>query len=160
MLRTGCGSERFTIGTGVKIAGHGIENELDLVVLARGLMGSTKMDVMFCETSAAGKFDNKDFQRFENILLHFPQAYFAFATLRDEVREAEMSRIRAFARTGASAGKPHHRVVILTGNDLTPEGDSFIPRYHGSGLAYFVKRRSDMLLAGVNSTHESSVTEH
>jgi hypothetical protein len=145
-LRNGFSLERFTIGAGVKVHGLGVDCEYDLVVLARGISGA--LHVLFCESSARLPFDDKDFNRFQRILPYFPKAYFAFATLRDVVPEAELALIRSFARTNGSVGKPQHRVFVLTSMELTPRGDNYMAEHSvGSMLSYFVEKRAASLLA-------------
>jgi hypothetical protein len=135
-------SERVTIGAGLKLTGYGIDREYDLVMLARGLVGSAVLRVLFCESSAHGPFNNNDFERCKKMLQHFPTAYFAFATLRETIAEEELERARVFANMNGPAGSPQHHVIVLTGADLIPRGDKYMTGNPGSDLRNFVEDRA------------------
>jgi hypothetical protein len=155
---------RLTIAPGV-MAHKGNENpvEIDLIVFEDVLAWDTsQFELIFVECKAGSRFEDEDFRRMRRMRRDYPQAVFAFATLREwaDVTPEEVAELRRFANESA---RPYGGSMILTHDELRPEHER-LKRHEGkpqdeyeylNGALCDIALRSMKKYLGLTLVHDS-----
>lgn len=96
-------------------------NEIDFAVFYKKFKGGfSTPDLFFCECKTEIDFAKKDVDRMENLAELFPNSVLVFATLKNQLSDAEKVLISSLAkkfRKGLGT-RPINPILILTGNEL------------------------------------------
>jgi len=123
----GVGDGELTYAAGLEFAGVGTSPfEVDFTFWYRrhAMFGRSEEPLLVfgeAKSFAAESFKIADIDRMSKVAEKFPGAFIVFATLKDELSDAEKSSIGDLAMRGRSRledGKPRSPVIVLTGTEL------------------------------------------
>ena len=128
---SGVGEAELTYATGLNLSGVGpslIEIDFTCWYRRGAMFGRGRNDepvLIFGEAKsfAAEGFKSADIERMSQVAEKFPAAFIVFATLKDELSDAEKSSIGELAMWGrygldSGRGQPRSPVIVLTGTEL------------------------------------------
>jgi hypothetical protein len=117
----------LTYATGLEFIGVAplpIEVDFTCWYRRRIILGRNEEPVLIfgeAKSFAAECFKSEDIERMSKVQEKFPGAFIVFATLKDELSEAEKSSIGELAMQGRprfEKGRPRSPVIVLTGTEL------------------------------------------
>ncbi len=121
------GDAELTYATGLDFSGIGpssVEVDFPCWYRRRAMVARNEPPVLVfgeAKSFAAESFTSVDIERISKVAERFPGAFVVFATLKDDLSDAEKASIGELAmrgRTKLESGQPRSPVIVLTGTEL------------------------------------------